>query len=408
MRVLFVSQVFWPDTVSVAQHLWDLAEELASAGHEVHAISSRFPYEQKDIRYASCEIHSGVRIQRLRHTAFGKATTLGRLVDFISFNLISSFKLLGLRAREYDVIVGTTVPPLLSFFAATIARWKSIRFCYWVMDMQPELAIASGMIRAGSLRARFLAMLSDRTCQASHQVIALDAYMRDALVQKGTAMHSLRVIPVWPVMERVYEGTRSENPFRREQGFGERIVVMYSGNHAYVHPLDTLLDAAKLLKADSRFLFVFVGGGVRRKDVEYAKAQHSLDNILLLPYQPRANIHNSLGSSDLQVVILGDGQVGNTHPNKVYGALFIGKPILYIGPSPSHVTDILADLPGNISVKHGQSLAIVEQLQEFAQQTAAEVQSIGERNRSFARQRFAPEALKMEMVRAIEASVALN
>ena len=52
-------------------------------------------------------------------------------------------------------------------------------------------------------------------------------------------------------------------------------------------------------------------------------------------------LHLSLGSADIQVVVLGDGQVGYTHPNKVYGALFLGKPIIYIGPKESHVSDIL-------------------------------------------------------------------
>jgi colanic acid biosynthesis glycosyl transferase WcaI len=51
-----------------------------------------------------------------------------------------------------------------------------------------------------------------------------------------------------------------------------------------------------------------------------------------LAYQDRSKLHLSLGASDLQVVILGDNQVGYTHPNKIYGAMFIGKPILYIGP----------------------------------------------------------------------------
>ncbi len=122
-----------------------------------------------------------------------------------------------------------------------------------------------------------------------------------------------------------------ENPFRIENNFGDKIVVMYSGNHAYVHPLDTLLNVAKQLKNDKRFLFVFVGGGVRKKDVTDYKSLHHLQNIIQLPFQPRENIHNSLGSSDIQVVIMGENQVGFTHPNKIYGAMFVGKPILYIG-----------------------------------------------------------------------------
>jgi hypothetical protein len=90
---------------------------------------------------------------------------------------------------------------------------------------------------------------------------------------------------------------------------------MYFGNHAFVLQLDTLLEAALILKMKSHFLFV--SGGVRKKDVTEFKIKYNLDNIVQLPFQPRENIHNSLGSSDIQVVILGNGQVGYTHPNKV-------------------------------------------------------------------------------------------
>jgi hypothetical protein len=55
--------------------------------------------------------------------------------------------------------------------------------------------------------------------------------------------------------------------FRIENNFGDKIVIMYSGNHAYVHPLDTILHVALKLQDNSNFLFVFVGGGVRKKDV---------------------------------------------------------------------------------------------------------------------------------------------
>jgi glycosyltransferase involved in cell wall biosynthesis len=191
------------------------------------------------------------------------------------------------------------------------------------------------------------------------------------------------------------------NSFRIENFFGDKVVVMYSGNHAYVHQLDTLLEAAKILKNNSRFLFVFVGGGVRKKDVTEFKAMYQLDNIIQLPFQPRENIHNSLGSSDIQVVILGDGQVGYTHPNKVYGAMYIGKPILYIGPAESHVSDLLNYSEGNISVQHGQSKILADKIEELFSKSWDEINSIGENNLTYANNNFHPDVLKQKMIDAI-------
>ena len=176
---------------------------------------------------------------------------------------------------------------------------------------------------------------------------------------------------------------------------------MYSDNHAYVHQLDTLLEAALILKENSRFLFVFVGGGVRKRDVTQFKIKHNLENTVQLPFQPRENIRNSLGSSDIQVVILGNGQVGYTHPNKVYGAMYTSKPILYIGPTESHVADLINDLKGNISVQHWESTILADKIEALFSKSRDEINCIGENNWTYAKNNFHPEVLKQKMIDAI-------
>jgi hypothetical protein len=225
--------------------------------------------------------------------------------------------------------------------------------------------------------------------------------MTEYLYSRGAKKGVIHTIPVWPVMDKRYEGERLKNPFRLENSFGDKVVIMYSGNHAFVHQLDTLLETALILKDKPHFIFVFVGGGVRKKDVTEFKAKYDLDNIIQLPFQPRENIHNSLGASDIQVVILGEGQVGYTHPNKVYGAMYIGKPILYIGPKESHVSDILNNLDGNISVAHGESKVLSIKLEEFYLKSWDEINLIGHSNMNYANKNFHPDILKQKMADAI-------
>ena len=200
-------------------------------------------------------------------------------------------------------------------------------------------------------------------------------------------------------------GPRLANTFRQKMSFGEKTVIMYSGNMAVVHPLDTLLEAAVALRNDERFLFVFIGGGVRKKDVLDFQRDHGLKNIVLLPLQPREEIHISLGSADLQVVIHGDGCTGYTHPNKVYGAMFLGKPILYIGPEPSHISDILEQCPGNISVRHGAARELAEKIKLFASSGEAEWARVGERNRQFVCEHFSRVSLTNRLIMEIESII---
>ena len=402
MKILIISQVFWPDTASVSQHLTDLAEELVRRKHEVFVLTSRKGYENPSILYKWKEIHEGVTIDRIWQTGFSKSSMIGRMINFLSFNLILFCRLLFLRKRQYKTIIGLTSPPLVSFFGVIIAKLKDSKFCYWTMDLQPELAIASGYLKKESIMAKLLLHLGNYIFKEAELIMTLDRYMADYIVQRGVSKEKIRINPVWPVMNDIYKDPVSDNPFRSEHKLKDKIVIMYSGNHAVVHPLDTLLKAAIMLKDDNRFIFVFIGGGVRKTDVTRMKTEYNLTNILQLPYQEREKIHLSLGAADIHIVILGNGCTGFTHPNKIYGAMFIGRPIVYIGPKPSHITDIIAACPGNIGVEHGQVENLVEKFLLFADKSVEERIIIGLNNMEYANKNFGKFELINNLIKDIE------
>ena len=374
---------------------------MVEEGHAVTVYCSRYAYENNKIRFPLNENHQQIRIRRINNTGFGKKYTIGRLMDFASFNLLLFFRLLLLKRKSYDTVIGMTSPPLVSLLGVYLARIKKMKFIYWVMDLQPELAVASGLVRKDSFLAKLLERFGNYIIKNANAIIVLDKYMRDYVLKRGGRKEHIYISPIWPVMDEQYEGDRLENPFRIKNQFDEKLVVMYSGNHSYIHPLDTLLEAILSLRNDPDFLFVFVGEGVRKKDVTHFKNKHELKNVLQLPYQPRNNIHISLGSSDLQVVIMGEAQVGYTHPNKIYGAMYIAKPILYIGPDNSHITDVLLESEGNISVKHGQAGELVSKLLSFKQNDPELNVQIGIRNRRKMELSFDPKKLKYDIVQII-------
>lgn len=402
MKILLVSQVFWPDNVAVSLFVSDLAEKLAEKGHQVRVIAGRYDYEDHRKKYPLKEIHNGIEIIRLRNSGSGKGNPFLRLFDFFSFNLMAFFKLMFIPRKSYDLLICSTVPPMLPFIVALFSKRIAHKFIYWVMDLQPELSINSGMIRKDSIAAYFLQKMGDYVFRKADHIFALDKYMKRHIEERLGHNHTVSISPLWPVMEKTYDGSRTENPFRVEHQFGDRVVVMYSGNHSYIHPLNDLLQAALQLKNDYRFLFVFIGSGVRKQEVKEFKETHGLYNILQLPFQPREKAHLSLGAADIQAVVLGDGQVGYTHPNKIYGAMFLGKPVLYIGPNPSHISDALSNCPGNILVGHGESEKLVQQLLELASEPQ-KMEETGRNNRQYASRFLDPEKLKKQLTEQIEA-----
>ena len=401
MRILILTQVYWPDTAATAQHLADLGAELASRGHEVEVVCVRRSYEDPAVQYPAEEVHAGVKIRRLWSTGLGKASVWRRLVDFASCNLAMAWRVMWMPRDAAEVMLGMTSPPLISWVGSLVARWKGWRFCHWGMDLQPELAIEAGMIRKGSVPARVLEGLANAIFRRSDRIVALDRFMAGHMSSRGARPGAVAVLPVWPVMTEPWRGERLANPFRLAQGFGDRIVVMYSGNHAVVHPLDTLLEAILTLRDDPRFLFVFIGGGVRTKDVRVFRDRHGLENVVQLPFQPRERIHESLAAADLHVVVMGDGQVGYTHPNKVYGAMYVGRPFLYIGPEPSHVSELLDRCAGNYGVRHGDPAGVVAALQAFADAGWESADRVGAENARYAQDNFHPRALIPKMAELV-------
>lgn len=407
MKIIIISQVFWPDESAGSQILTDLAMALTLAGSRIDVITSGNAYEDSNTRYRKKEYYQTIHIRRLWNTSFGKGSKLGRFINYFIFNVTMLAFLLTTRKGHYDLMISLSIPPLVSFFGMIAARMKRIKLLYWAMDLQPELGIQCGYLKQNSLTTRLLLMMSDLVCKESEAIVTLDEYMAGHILRKGAKRGTIRIIPVWPIISKTYVGDRLENPFRIEHGFGDKLVVMYSGNHSVMHPLDTILNAALQLKDDPRFLFVFVGAGVRKRDVADFRKKHLLVNIVQLPLQRRDKIHFSLSSADIHAVVLGNGCRGFTHPSKVYGAMGIGRPILYIGPKESHVGDLLKICSGNISVEQNQTEALAKELLLFANMGADQWDIIGRKNRDYVKENYSREDLIGTFVSHIEATIRL-
>lgn len=433
MRFLLLNQTFHPDVMATAQYLSEVAVALRERGHGVEVITSRRAYDNPALTFPASEIWRGVLIHRVGSTRFGKGAKWRRAADFASFLLTCSLRLL--TARRPDVVVALTSPPLISFLGAIYSRLRRARFAYWVMDLNPDEAVAAGWLRLDSPAGRLLDWMSRFSFRHSTRIIALDRFMRDRIAAKETASGALAgktaVLPPWSHDHHVGYDAAGRERFRAAHGLTDKFVVMYSGNHSPCHPLDTLLEAARQLAprspsasaheperrsptrrvgcpslragsetgvpiavqssagvppaspspsrpgrgievevpmnsgrdafhcvpdrpAENRdavervpttdqcsIVFCFIGGGSEFERVRTYAREHDLDNIVCLPYQPLDQLSASLSAADLHAVVMGDPFVGIVHPCKLYNVLAVGAPVLYVGPQPSHVTEML-------------------------------------------------------------------
>jgi glycosyltransferase involved in cell wall biosynthesis len=343
LKVLLLNQCFYPDVVATAQYLTDLAEDLSARGHEVTVIASDRGYDDPKLRFPRRETWKNIRIIRIPSVSLGKNSRWQRVVNFASFLIACALRLLWL--PRFDRVVALTSPPLISFLAALFVKLKGGSFCFWVMDLNPDEAIAAGWLKEKSFAARLFQWMLGYSVKQATRIVVLDRFVRDRVLAKGAHAERVTIIPPWSLDDAVGFSVEDREAFRREHGLTDRFVVMYSGNHSPCHPLDTLLAAALELKPREDVVFCFVGGGSEQKKVNDFAACHDLPNIKVLPYQPLHALSGSLSAADLHVVVMGDAFVGIVHPCKIYNIMSVGAPVLYIGPESSHVTDL--------AVQHG-------------------------------------------------------
>ena len=272
--------------------------------------------------------------------------------------LACSLRLLTL--GRFDLVVALTSPPLISFLAALFVKLKGGSLCFWVMDLNPDEAIAAGWLDERSATAGLLQRMLRYSFRVSDRTVVLDRFMKELVMAKGVDPARITIIPPWSHDDQVGYSAAGREAFRERHGLSDKFVVMYSGNHSPCHPLNTLIDAARTLTAQTDIVFCFVGGGSEQVKVR----ESGLSNVKCLPYQPLNELSGSLSAADLHVVVMGEQFVGIVHPCKVYNILSVGAPVLYIGPQPSHVTDVASQQGKFFLTRHGDVNAVVAAILE--------------------------------------------
>ncbi len=384
-RVLLVNQYYWPDHASTAQHLSDLAESLAARGYECHVLSSRSRYQPGEPRPASYERHQGVHIHRAAATSLGRRGTWARMTDYLSFFAGAVFKALLL--PRFDVVVTLTTPPLIGLIGTLLAALRGSRHVYWSMDLHPDASLALGRMSKKSPIVRFLSWLSALVYRRADRVVVLGPYMADRIALKGVQFERIVTIPVWSRRDEIYPIPRATNPLRKALELEDNFVVMYSGNLGLAHSFDEILAAARRLRERTDIVFLFVGGGPRRAEVEAALSREGLSNVRLLDYVPRSQLHASLAMADAHLISMRPEMTGIVVPGKLYGAMASGRPAIFIGPEHCESADAIRQAGCGVTISSGEAETLVSAIELLARDPSL-ARRMGERGRSAFLARF--------------------
>ena len=365
MRVCIINEYFHPDnTGGTGTVLSNLARELHDtyANVEIDVITSRNQYRSEGKLLPAYENWYGVHIHRLSSPKPGRSTAF-RLVANLIFSLLAL--LLLLRQRRFDVVLVGTAPPTSPIAALLYKRLTGTPYVYITNDLEPDRAVALGVLRENSRFVALLKGLQRRWFREAGRVIVLGRCMNSYLQENyGLSPDKVVTIPIGFDPEQVVP-LNKQTRFRALHGL-EDFVVLYAGNFGRYHNFDSILDAAIALK-DKRITFALIGKGAQREHILERIERENITNVRVFPFVPFKDFADMIASADLCMVTLEKCMEGLCVPSKLYSNMAAGKPSLALVGRESEVAYVVTESHSGVQIDPGDTQKLVRVLTHLEQ-----------------------------------------
>ena len=347
LRIIILTEHFWPSTGATSQLITDLADDLSCSGINPLILTSTSGDNNRGtypvIRLAG-HIHDSVGI-------------LGKLLVGTSFFLRSISWLLFTKDNN-DPILIVSNPPFIGIVGLILKLLRRKRYLFLLQDVFPRSASLSGILPSMGPVFEFWRFLISQVIAHSDSTIVLSESMLARCVVEFGYMSKLTTIPNWSVIPDMNIESRA-NLVAKEWGVCHDFTVQYSGNFGRMHDILTILEAARLLK-QYPVKFLFVGGGAKAAQITRYCSVYNLENVLLKDYQPRALLPKSLAACDVSIVSLIPGAEDTVALSKLYGILSSRKPVILISSLNSEQANLIRDSECGLVVEQGDVLSLVE------------------------------------------------
>jgi glycosyltransferase involved in cell wall biosynthesis len=368
MRILFFSHYFPPEVNAPANRTFEHCREWAAAGHEVHVITcvpshpAGVPFPGYRAGWYRQERRDGIVVHRVWTSLAPNKGVSRRTLNYLSF--IPSAVWRALTLGRFDVLIGTSP----QFFCA-IATWMAafLKRTSWVFelrDLWPESIHAVGAARS-YMPLKLLERLELLMyAQAQSIVCVSEAFVRN-LIGRGVPAAKISFVPngvdtpVWAA------GRRAEGRARLGAADGD-IVVSYVGTVGMAHDIGTVLDAARLLRAERPDIrFVIIGDGAEREALADRARREGLDRVTFTGLVPRTDIPDYLAASDISLVTLKPTDLFKTVlPSKMFESMAAARAIVLA--VDGEAKRLLERAGAGVAVPPGDAAALAGALRELA------------------------------------------
>ncbi|MBH8552292.1 glycosyltransferase family 4 protein [Nostocaceae cyanobacterium CENA357] len=393
MRILIYSYNYYPEPIGIAPLMTELAEGLAKRGHEVRVVTAMPNYPERQIyegyrgKLYLNEYKNGVQIQRSYVWIRPQPNLLDRVLLDASF-VFTSFvpALFGWRP---DVILSTS-PSLPVCVPAALLGW--LRACPVVLNLQdilPEAAVHVGLLKNKLLIKLFAGLEKFAYRSASKISVIADGFVEN-LLSKGVAPDKIEQIPNWVDVNFIRPLPKENNPFRTAHNLNGKFVVQYSGNIALTQGLETVVQAASLLRHIPEIAFVIVGEAKGLQRLQQYCLDCGADNVLLLPFQPREHLPQMLAAADVGLVVQKKNVISFNMPSKIQVLLASGRALIASVPDNGTAARAVRQSGGGVIVSPEDHQALAMAILELYKHPE-KVKTLSYNSRKYATEQYAFE-----------------
>lgn len=405
MKILIHSLNFSPDGVSTAYLYNDIAQAIQESGHEVVVVtttphSNALPEQlaMQPMRWVvpgffKRSVYQGIRVYHVPQRKF-QSTAL-RLLGFLYWHIVSFFLILGI--RKIDVILSPSPPLTVGQVNLWLGRLKHCRTIYNVQEIYPDiLDLKPGLIH------RVLSRMERRIYAGSDAVTTIDPLFSDTIRSRFRDPSRLHVIPnfVDTLLYRPSMGHAGLDPVLFPET--QSLRLLYAGNIGFMQDWNTLVALAREMRDDAVEFFV-VGEGVRRDYLEMERCRYRLNNLHVLPYQPRMLMPQLLDYSDVNFIFMEPSVDGQGFPSKVYTVMACAKPLLICSGQGTPIVHLLSNLGCARLVTEKEMVTKVRQMADWLRVvTKQELKKMGGLGMDEVRRNYTREAVTRQYVELIE------
>ena len=391
MRILILTQYFWPESFRIN----DLALVLKERGHEVTIFTGKPNYPKGTFSEGytffnkSTEYWNDIKIYRAPIIPRGKGKGIQLFVNYISFALFASIRLLFIRNR-FDKIFVYEPSPITIGIPGIVAKYKfKAPMYFWVQDLWPESISAAGGVKNKSVLS-FFNWLTKYIYKHSKKVLVQSKAFIPYILNQDIEESKLVYYP--NSAENYYKELSPDLDLLRTLPEGKKI--MFAGNIGESQSFETLLNAALLLKNENvKVQWLILGEGRMKEIVNQKIIELGLqDTFHLLGAYPSTHMPKYFSCADALLVSLKKDPIfAQTIPSKIQSYLACGKPLL--SSLDGEGSRIIEEAKAGFTSPSEDPSALAAIIKRFLALSIDEQRELGHNARTYFNQEFERELL---------------